>query len=605
MFIGNFIFLLLLVFLHVSLYLLFPRMGMPAWKGIIPVYNFICLSQKIKKPWYWGLTVIFPGINVLMFGVYGFWLARCFNRTSRNDMLAACLLPYIFVWMLVRDKTAVFVGPDKYIPEPDKFIKSWVDPLLYAVVVVSILRSYCIEAFTIPTSSLEKTLMVGDFLFVNKFAYGPRIPQTPFAFPFAHHSFPGTKTRAYLEWIRLPYFRLPGFGKVERGDITVFNYPDGDTVLLNMQDISYYNAVRILAQLMKEESFRMGDISHNDAYFMRKAWEYLHNPDNINPLNDQPVGKIVARPVDKREFYVKRTVATAGDTFQIKDGVIYINGKEEPFPEFVQHFYYVKTMGRLFGDIIRYRESGRMGLSNAALLDKYDIYVTECDIFAENKDTVIYRLNMTRQTADEIKKIPGVISVKRKIDPAGKPELTIFPHHPSYPWNNDNFGPLWIPKKGVTIPLDTHNLPLYRKIIDTYDDGIHQVEVKGSQIFYDGKPITSYTFKQDYYFLMGDNRHNSADSRSWGLVPYDHIVGCPFFIWLSVKYEENNPVSGASFIKGLFKNSREGKYRWDRVFCYVEKGRLHSVKIPVILCIAAYIVYEQWKKRKKASGIKK
>ncbi len=603
MFIGNIIFIALIILQHIAFFFLFPKMNLKSWEGLIPVYNFIRLSRVIKKPWYWGVAVVFPGINLLMFGVYGFWTARCFNRTSSGDMFLACVLPYIFWFKLSFDKTAKFVGPDKFIPEPSEFIKKWVDPILYAVIVVSILRSYCIEAFTIPTSSLEKTLMVGDFLFVNKFAYGPKIPQTPVAFPFAHHSFPGTKTQAYLEWIKLPYLRLPGFGEVERGDITVFNYPDGDTVILNMQDISYYNAVRIIANLMKQEARSMGDTSKSDAYFQSKAWEYMHNPDNINPLNEQPMGKIVGRPVDKREFYVKRTVAIAGDTFQIKDGVIFINGKPQEFPENVQHFYYVKTIGKVFGDVVRYK-SGRYGLSAAEILDKYDIYVTECDVAAESRDTMLYRLNMTRKTAEEIKKIPGVVSVQRKIDKAGQREITIFPHHPSYPWNNDNFGPLWLPKKGATIALDTHNLPLYRKIIDTYDDGIHQIEVKGDKIFYDGKQITSYTFKQDYYFLMGDNRHNSADSRSWGMVPFDHVVGSPFFIWLSVKYEENNPVSGKSFLS-IFKNSKEGKYRWDRVFSYVEKGRLHSVKIPVISLIIAYIVYEQWKKRKLKKEQKK
>ncbi len=601
---GNLIFLVLVLASFFGLSKLFEKAGTPAWKAWIPVYNFFELSKLLKKPWWWCLIMVVPGVNILMYGVYGFNTARAFNKPSNNDLWFASLLPYVFFVKLGLDPTAKFIGLDKFKKEPSKIIKNWVDPIVFAVIAASIIRGYFIEAFTIPTSSLEKSLMVGDFLFVNKFAYGPKIPQTPLSFPFAHHTMPVFNTKSYLEWIKLPYFRLPGFGKVENNDIVVFNYPDGDTVLLNMQDISYYNAVRIVAYNIERTEKERGEPPKDRNYYLDAAWRYMQNPNNTNPLNRGKVGPIVGRPVDKREHYVKRCVAIAGDKFEIKDGEIYINDKLQPMPENAQHFYYVKSINRVFGDETINPKNGRVVLSNLKLLDKFDIYATEARVAAISKDTIVYELNMTRKVAEEVAKLEGVVSVERKIDKAGEGEITIFPHHPSYPWNNDNFGPLLIPKAGLTIPIDTHNICLYEKILNTYDNGIHQVGVKGNQVLYDGVPITSYTFKQDYYFMMGDNRHNSADSRSWGMVPFDHVVGSPFFVWLSVKYEDNNPVSGASFLKSFFKNSKEGKYRWNRFLCYVDDGNLISIKIPFLSAVFIIWALTRWNRKRKEKTAK-
>lgn len=602
---GNYIFLVLVIASFYGLSKLFAKAGVESWKAYIPFYNFFILSKLLDKPWWWCLIMLVPGVNIIMYGVYGFNTARAFNKPSNNDLWFASLLPYIFFVKLGHDETAKYVGLEKFKNEPSKIIRNWVDPIIFAVIAASIIRGYFIEAFTIPTSSLEKSLMVGDFLFVNKFAYGPKIPQTPLSFPFAHHTLPVANTKSYLEWIKLPYFRLPGFGKVENNDIVVFNYPDGDTVLINMQDLSYYNAVRIIGNYYKNEARFTPDSGKSESYFNGLAWNYLHNPNNTNPLNGQKVGDIGARPVDKREHYVKRCVAIAGDNFQIKDGEVYINDKKQDLPENAQHYYYVKTVGRVFGEEVVNRKNGRNMLSNQKLLDQFDIYATESELAAVSKDTTVYKLNMPAHVAEEIKKIPGVVSVTRKVDKAGEREVTIFPHHPSYAWNNDNFGPLFIPKAGTTVPIDTHNVWLYLKVMNTYDDGIHNVSVQGNQVLYDGQPITSYTFKQDYYFMMGDNRHNSADSRSWGLVPFDHVVGSPFFVWLSVKYEDNNPVSGESFLKSFFKNSKEGKYRWDRFLCYVDDGKLHSIKIPFIAVVLAIWGYSKWNRRRKEKSTEK
>ncbi len=603
---GNIIFLVVAFISFIGIAKVFKSVQIPVWKAIVPIYNFYTLAQLLKKPWWWCLIMIVPGVNLIMWGVYGFNTARAINKTSAFQLLLASLLPPFFFISLIGEKKIEFVGLEKYQPEPSRFIKEWVDPIVFATIAASIIRTFFIEAFTIPTSSLEKTLLVGDFLFVNKLAYGPRIPQTVIAFPFSHHTLIGTNSiPAYVDWVKLPYLRIPVGGKVERNEIVVFNYPDGDTVIQNMQDISYYQAVRIIAMLMKNEDERAGKKIADDNYYHRMAWEYVHQPNNINPLNEKPFGKIVARPVDKREHYVKRCVAIAGDTLEIKDGIIYINGKEQPTPEHAQFKYYVTTKGALFGE--RMEMNGRVVLSNFKLLDDLDIYVGEGDLIQTKYDTCVYLLTMPKQTVEKVKQLEGVIKVERKIDPKGQRDVTIFPHHGKFAWNNDNFGPLVIPYKGMSIKMDSNNYILYRTILTTYDDfgKIHRVEMKNGKVYYDGQVIDTYTFKQDYYWMMGDNRHNSADSRSWGFVPFDHIVGEPFFIWFSMKYSENNPVSGKSVIGSLFKNSREGKFRWERFLCYVGHNGLVSLKIPVLSLIFGIWAYGKWKKRKEKKDVKK
>lgn len=599
---GNIVFLIITFFSFFGLAKLFKVCNVPMWKALVPFYNFYVLSKLLGKPWWWSLIMVVPGVNLIMWGVYGFNTARAVDKVKTFDLIIASLLPPLFFILLIKEKEIKFVGLEKYHPEPSRFIKEWVDPIVFATIAASIIRTFFIEAFTIPTSSLEKTLMVGDFLFVNKLAYGPRIPQTVIAFPFSHHTLIGTDNiPAYVNWVKLPYMRIPLGSKVERNEIVVFNYPDGDTVIQNMQDISYYQAVRLIAMLMKNEDERTGNVSKDENYYQKMAWEYVHQPNNINPLNEKKFGNIVARPVDKREHYVKRCVAIAGDTLEIRDGIIYINGKEQPTPEFAQFKYYVTTKGSLFGE--RMERNGRVVLSNFNLLDQLDIYVGEADLINTKSDTCIYLLTVPKQTVEKVKQLDGVIKVERKIEPKGQRDITIFPHNEKFPWNNDNFGPLAIPYKGMTIKMDSANFILYRKIMDTYDDygKTHSVEMKDGKVYYDGKPIETYIFKQDYYWMMGDNRHNSADSRSWGFVPFDHIVGEPFFIWFSMKYSENNPISGKSVLTSLFKNSKEGKFRWERFLCYVGHDGLVSLKIPVLSLIFGIWAYSKWKKRKKKS----
>ena len=596
---GNYIFLALVLSSFFGLSKLFLKSGIDSWKAFVPIYNFYLLAKLLNKPSWWCLIMIVPGVNIIMYGVYGFNVARAFNKPSNQDLLFASILPYLFFVKLGYDDTAKFVGLNKFEIEPSKLIKNWVDPIIFAVIAASIIRGYFIEAFTIPTSSLEKSLMVGDFLFVNKFAYGPKIPQTPLSFPFAHHTLPFSETKkSYLEWIKLPYFRLPGFGSVKNNDIVVFNYPDGDTVAIGDQNSSYYELTRQLSYLIKREDLNNSQVSKSDDFYYSKAWEYMNNSKNVFPWSNKPIVEIVARPPDKREHYVKRCVGIAGDKFEVRNSDIYINDVLQSMPKKAQHYFLVKCSSRVFGEESN-SSNGRISLTNSALLDKLDIYASEVSVEAISKDTIVYKLNMPADVAADVKKIPDVISVIRKAEQKGFKEFTVFPHNNSYAWNNDFFGPLIIPKAGMTLPIDTHNLCLYKKIIDTYDDGIHQVISQNGQVLYDQKPINSYTFKQDYYFMMGDNRHNSADSRSWGMVPYDHIVGSPFFVWFSMKYSENNPVSGKSVISSLFKNSKDGKFRWERFLCYVDDGNLHSIKIPFILSILVIWGINKWNNRRK------
>lgn len=592
---GNIIFLILIVVSFVGLYKLFEKANIPAWKALIPVYNFCVAAKLFNRPWWWGLIMAVPGVNLIMYGVFGFNIARAFNMRSNNDLIFASVLPYVFFVKIGFDKNVKFIGTTD-IKKEIPFVKNWLDPIIFAVVAASIIRTFFFEAFTIPTSSLEKSLMVGDFLFVNKVCYGAKVPQTPMSFPFAHHTLPLTEsTKSYLEWIKLPYMRLPGYSKPKNGEIVVFNYPDGDTVALGMQNMSYYQLVREIASQMKTE-----DQSKNtDAFYQKKAWEYVNGP-------EKPFGSITARPADKREHYVKRCVAIAGDKLEIKNGEVFINDQKQAMPEHAQHRHIVATKGDLFGSNMR-SKTGEPVLSNFKLLEQYDIYVTEASKIdgSPYPDTSYYDLNMPEDVAQKIKQLDGVYYVKTKIEPKGHYDSRIFPHHPSYAWNNDNFGPFTLPKEGMTIKIDTGNICLYEKMLNTYDDGIHQVVKSGAQVLYDGKPITSYTFKQDYYWMMGDNRHNSADSRSWGVVPFDHVVGRPVFVWFSMKDPKNNPISGSNVIGSLFKNSKEGKFRWERFMCYVGEEGLVSWKIPVFVLIFGIWGYTYWNKKRKQKATAK
>lgn len=593
MLIQNTVLVILYLLLSIGLWKLFSKAGQKAWIAFVPIYNYIVWLRLIKKPWWWVFLLLVPGVNFLMLAVISVQLAKAFGKKGNIELTFAALVPYIYFIFIGFKEDVKFIGPEEKSNQPKSVAREWVDAIIFAVVAATVIRTFFIEAFTIPTSSLEKSLMVGDYLFVSKMSYGAKIPNTPLAFPFAHHTLPGTQSvKSYLEWIKIPYYRLPGFRKVKNGDYVVFNYPDGDTVALNMQDRSYYQVVRDEAENIKNYVEQNGKkISKEESLSL--AWKEVNT-------NEGKYGKIVARPPDKRENYIKRCVAIAGDKLEIVDGEVYINDKKQVAPERSQHFYNIKTLSPIFG----FNKKTEIGyiLSNIELLNEFDIYVSEGWRSGEAGDTSIYTLNIPQYEVERIKKLKGVVSVERIIEPKNNYNPSIFPHDPRYPWNNDNFGPFVIPKAGTTVNIDTTTISLYKKIIETYDNGDHTVEIKNGKIIYDGQAITQYTFKQDYYWMMGDNRHNSADSRSWGVVPEDHVVGTPVFIWLSLKDPKYNPFSGEFKLSTFFTD--HGKARWERFFTFVNNEGLSRSYLLHFLVIMGGIWSYGFIKRKKQQNKK-
>ena len=382
-------------------------------------------------------------------------------------------------------------------PGPMRTLMSWVDAIIYALVLVYFLFLFVGQNYQIPSSSLEKSLLTGDFLWVNKVTYGPRVPQTPLHFPLAQNTLPILNCKSYIEHPQLDYHRLKGLRNVERMDIVVFNFPAGDTVALKMPNPDYYT----LCQMYGRDVVR-----NNKAQF----------------------GDIIYRPVDRRDNYVKRCLGLPGETLQIKDGIVYANGKAIPQPERVQYLYYVETDGTPITDEL-YDE---LGISNDDRHGSGNQYV----------------LLLTQEMKKNLQSKPWVKMVER-IQPDSSETITTYPVGVDYGWTRANYGPIWIPKKGAKIDLTLQNLPLYERCIRNYEG--NTLEVKGNQILINGKPATSYTFKMDYYWMQGDNRDNSLDSRYWGFVPEDHIVGTPAIILISFDKDHT-----------LFK----GGIRWNRIF---------------------------------------
>lgn len=396
-------------------------------------------------------------------------------------------------------------------------ICSWIDAIVFALVAVYFIFLYLFQNYQIPSSSLEKSLLVGDFLFVSKVAYGPRVPNTPLSFPLVQHTFPwGGKS--YFEKPQWDYKRLKGLGKVEHGDIVVFNFPAGDTVAVKQQNPDYYTLC------------------------------YYYGREVVNQRSDI-FGDIIWRPVDRRENYVKRCVGVPGDTLSIVNNQIYINGKELPDNEGVQYNYYVQTTGA----VITSKTFDKLGISKEdRLLLNPSTNVGQQEFQAMGLDVSrpVYHLPLTRQMKADLMAMSIIDTIIIEPDWRGG---DVYPLG-AKPWTRDNYGPIYMPKKGETLAINADNYAIYERVIRNYEH--NSIEMKDSVVYINGVPANEYTFKMDYYFMMGDNRHKSADSRYWGFVPEDHIVGQPVVVWLSLNKD-----------KGWF----DGKIRWNRFFKYAGK----------------------------------
>lgn len=484
----------------VGLYKIYEKAGYPGWYILIPFYNFYIWLKIIKKPLWWYIFLLIPFINVFTVLLMIVEIVKCFGKFGLGAQALSVLFPYVYLPYLGFSQNEKYTHPDNRKPVKNSWAREWVDAIIFAVIAATIIRTFLIEAYTIPTPSMEKSLLVGDFLFVSKMAYGPRLPMTPISFPFVHHTLPlTTETKSYVEWIKFPHYRFPGFGDVKRNDAVVFNYPDGDTLSVKFQsNRSYYSLVREF------------------------GWKTVNN-------NPSRFGKIIARPVDKRENYIKRCVAMAGDTLQIIDQQVYINGEKSTHRGILEYQYLVRVIGNQL---------------NPRILDQLDVTDKVWPVGPGE-----FVLTLTDKAAQQLAQVKGVEEVQKLLEPEGKWDRDIFPNAPQYPWNRDNFGPFVIPAAGVTIELSTENLPLYERVIRNYE--LNDLQVRDGRIFINGEETDQYTFQMNYYWMMGDNRHNSADSRYWGVVPEDHIVGKAVFVWFSL---DRN------------KSLLSGRIRWNKLF---------------------------------------
>ena len=427
-----------------------------------------------------------------------------------------------------------------------RFIMSWVDAIVFALIGVYFLTQFFFQNFVIPSSSLEKTLLTGDYLLVSKLAYGPRIPQTPLTMPMTQHTLPIINCKSYLEYPHWDYRRVKGLGNVEVNDIVVFNYPAGDTVALAQQNQDYYRlayqigdqllgtqtadttsifpqtiVIPATASLLPETSYEEQQRIYNNVYAAGAAYMRQH---------PEEFGEITSRPTDRRENYVKRCVGLPGQTLQIKNDTVYLDGKPNPEPENVQYAYEVTFKQDLPDEL------------------KRELGITEEDLYAQRNGNTVW-MPLTHKVRKQLEARKDIVaSIARAVPDAG----WLYPQNMAKDWTTANYGPLWIPKKGKTLRLTLANLPIYERPIRVYEG--NSLEVRGGKIYINGKAADSYTFKMDYYWMQGDNRDNSADSRFWGFVPEDHIVGKPLFIWISLDPDY-----------GLF----DGKMRWSRFFKWV------------------------------------
>lgn len=564
-----FIFFLITQVIHgLGTWKLYLKAGRKSWEAFVPVYNAVVLMGIINRPKWWVILLFVPIINLIMIPVIWVETCRSFGKNTYTDTALAIFTCGLYIGYLnyTQDLTHI----------KDRSLKTksssgdWVSSILFAVVAATLVHTYFMQPFVIPTSSLEKTLLKGDFLLVSKFHYGARLPITAVAAPMVHDTLPKLNTPSYIAddlnkdgWknkLSFPYMRIPGFQKIKRNDIVVFNWP---------ADSSYSMSV--------------------------------NNPD-----------RKYIKPIDKKTNYVKRCVGIAGDSLEIRDGYVFIDGKQTVLPDRAktQFYYTVISKKHLSAQYLKdgigtteFNRFYKIGKAAAARYNLRDVkpfpndstsYMIELpgDLnVSQNKDfkaTDRYSINMSAEEKETLAKNPDIVSIKRNIKPKGEREPRIFPKYGDYNWNGDNFGPIYIPEAGKTVELNKQVLPLYKDIITEYEG--NKLTTDNNNIYINGEIATSYTFKQDYYWMMGDNRQNSLDARYWGFVPFDHVIGKPVFVWMSI--------SGVELGLGNIKN---WKFNTERIFTTVGGSGKPVSYLPYFLVVIALWQGFKFYKKKKAS----
>ena len=509
--------LLILNFIHgIGTWKLYKISGNNAFHSFIPLYNVFVLLKIINRPWWWIFIILMPVLNTIIIPVIWVELSRSFKKNSYTDtFLSICTFGF-YNYYLNYFETLEYVENRDINPKSSN--GEWTSSIIFAVIAATFVHTYFMQPYTIPTSSLEKSLLVGDFLFVSKFHYGARVPMTTIAAPMVHDTIPIVKTRSYLNkkqlpfLAELPYLRLPGFQKIKRNEIVCFNWP--------------------------VDTFK-------NMYFTDKYYY---------------------KPIDKKTNYVKRAVGIAGDTLEVINGYVYINGEKNQLPKRakLQFSYLVQPKKNKFNQKV--------------MINNYDI----TDRFGPINSNYTYKfMGISDASLEKLKKDTNVEWIKKDTLPKGVKDPSVFPQKPSYNWNNDFFGPVYIPKKGTTIEINKDNFPIYERLIKIYEN--NDLYMLDSDVYINGVKTNQYTFKQDYYWLMGDNRSNSQDSRSWGFVPFDHVVGKPVFKWLSIDY------NGKGF----------DKIRWDRMFTTVHgDGQPTSYFIHFIAIVLLWYIISYFRRKK-------
>jgi len=546
---------------------LYVKAGRKAWEAAIPVYNAIVLMQIINRPKWWVILLFIPIINLLMFPVIWVETIRSFGRTSLLETWLVILTLGFYTYYVNYMLDVKYVENRSL--QPQSVAGEWVSSIVFAIVAATLVHTYFIQPYVIPTGSLERTLRIGDLLFVSKFHYGARTPMTTIAAPMVHDTLPIVNQPSYIKKPQLPYFRLPGFKDIKRKEIVVFSWP-ADTVR---------------------------------QFFVAE--------------------KGVDKPIDKKSNYVKRCVGLPGDSLQVIDGYVHVNGKQLELPDRAapqfDHVIYgnngvshkiLSEVGVI--DYTRKYITKSINQEQAILLDDYvngfrngangqveiitpgsgiptDI-LRKAGLGLKEETPRERKAPLTDKMVAALNKNPKIDSIVRVISPKGRAEGRIFPQSSDYPWSHDQFGPIYIPEAGKTVPLNLKVLPFYRKILEKYEG--NTIKITGNQISLNGKVADSYTFKQDYYWMMGDNRDHSSDSREWGYVPENHIVGTPIFIWMSV----DNFVDA----KGRTNPPWKWKPRWDRIFTTVNgTGQPVSYFKYFLIALAGWFAFDFFRKRKK------